>query len=71
MKEIFLGKPLHWLLWVVILGVLFVLGRAHFHTNHFALYIFILVTLSAASVLVIMFTTRRGERITREPFDEE
>ncbi len=71
MKDIFLGKPIHWLLWVVILGVLFALGRIHFHTNNFTLFIFVLVALSTACVLTIFATYRKGDRITREPFDED
>ena len=71
MKDIFLGKPIHWLLWVVILGVLFALGRAYFHTNNFTLFISVLVALSTACVLAILYTYRKGDRITREPFDED
>ncbi len=71
MKDIFLGKPIHWLLWVVILGVLFALGREHFHTNSFTLFILVLVALSTACVLTILATYRKGDRITREPFDED
>ncbi len=71
MKHIFLGKPIHWLLWVVIFGVLFALGRNYFHTNNFNLFILVLVALSTACVLTIFATYRKGDRITREPFDED
>ena len=71
MRDIFLGKPIHWLLWVVIFGVLFALGRNYFHTNNFNLFILVLVALSTACVLTIFATYRKGDRITREPFDED
>ncbi len=71
MKDIFLGKPIHWLLWVMILGVLFALGRIHFHTNNFTLFIFLLVALTTACVLTIIATYRKGDRITREPFEDD
>ncbi len=71
MKDFFVGKPIHWLLWVGILGVLSALGRIHFHTNNFVPFIFVLMAMSTACVLVIVFTYRKGDRITREPFEED
>ncbi len=71
MKEIFIGRPLHWALWVVILGVLFAVGKAKIHTIDFFTFISILATLSAVSVLTIVLTYRKGERVTREPLDDE
>lgn len=71
MKKLFLGKPIHWLLWVVIVGVLFSLGRIHFHTNNFTLFILVLAALSTACVATIIATYRKGDRITREPFEDD
>ena len=71
MKKLFLGKPIHWLLWVVIVAVLFALGRIHFHTNNFSLFIFVLAALSTACVATIIATYRKGDRITREPFEDD
>ncbi len=71
MRKVFLGKPLHWLLWGVIVAVLVVMGSQRLHTVWFNLFGTILLVLTAACVLVVVFTTRKGERITREPFDEE
>ncbi len=71
MKEIFIGRPLHWALWVVILGVLYAVGKAKIHTIDYFTFIGILAALSAASVLTIVLTSRKGERITRQPLDDE
>ncbi len=71
MKRIFIGRPLYWLLWVVVVPVLWAMGEYKLHTIEFHAYIAILVALSTACVLVMVFTYRKGERITREPFDED
>ena len=71
MKEFFLGKPLYWLLWVVNIAVLAVMGSMRLHTRDFNLFITVVVALAAASVLVVVLTYRKGERITREPFEED
>ncbi len=63
MKGVFLGKPLHWLLWAAILAVLYLLGSLRLHTRDFNLF--------ALIVLVIVLTYKKGERITRDPFEEE
>lgn len=71
MKGIFLGKPLHWLLWVANLGVLVALGSQKLHTREFNLFTFIVLAVTAASILSIVLTYRKGDRITREPFDDD
>ena len=71
MREIFLGKPFHWLIWAIILGLLYVLGALRLHTRDFNLFIVIVLALAAASVLVIVLTYKKGERITRDPFEDE
>ena len=71
MREIFLGKPLHWLIWAVILGLMYVLGALRLHTRDFNLFILIVLALAATSVLLIVLTYKRGERITRDPFEDE
>ena len=71
MKDVFLGKPLHWVIWAVILGLLYVLGALRLHTRDFNLFIVIVLALAAASVLVIVLSYKKGERITRDPFEDE
>ena len=71
MKKVFLGRPLYWLLWVVIVGALYLLGTLRLHTRDFNLFILIVLALAAASVLIVVWTYRKGERITREPFEDD
>ncbi|MDH3912976.1 MAG: hypothetical protein OEU09_16940 [Rhodospirillales bacterium] len=71
MKTVFLGRPLYWLLWVVIVGALYLLGTLRLHTRDFNLFILIVLALAAASVLIVVWTYRKGERITREPFEDD
>jgi NADH:ubiquinone oxidoreductase subunit K len=71
MSRIFLGKPLHWLLLAVNLAVLAVLGWQRLHTRDFNLFFVILLALAAVSVLVILRSYRKGDRITLDPFEDE
>lgn len=69
MREIFLGKPIYWALWVVIIVVLVLLGNAHAHVRWFPTFILLLLALSAACVGFVVLTYREGEVITRESFE--
>jgi hypothetical protein len=68
--EIFLGKPLHWLLWPVIIAVLYAFGSDNLHVKQFVPFILTVLAMAAACVGIILATSRRGDRITREPIDE-
>ena len=69
--DVFLGKPVHWLLWAVIIAVLYWLGSESLHVRTFIPFLMILLVLAGASVLVVLATYRKGDRITREPFEDE
>ena len=70
LNQLFLGKPLHWLLWIVVIAVLYTLGTNSFHVKYFVPFCLILLALTTVCILLILFTYQSGERITREPFDE-
>lgn len=70
MKEIFIGKPLHWLIWIVVAVVLYLLGSTKLHVQSFVPFMFAVLALAAGAVLLVILTYRKGDRITREPFDE-
>ncbi len=59
----------YWLLWAGIVATLAGLGYAKLHVRDFVIFLLILLGLAAVSVGVILATYRKGERITREPFD--
>lgn len=71
MHHVFLGKPVHWLIAAIVVGVLWWMGDARMHTRDFKQFLLILALLSAGTVIAILLTTRRGDRVTREPFDSE
>ena len=60
MKGMFLGKPLHWLLWAAIVAVLYLLGSVRLHTRDFNLFAVIVLALAAAAVLVIVPTYKKA-----------
>jgi len=71
MSRIFLGKPIHWLIFVIIMGVLAWLGFGLVQTRNFHLFLIVLVALVAGSVAAIMLTTKNSDRVTREPFEDD
>lgn len=70
MGAIFLGKRFHWLILIVIFGVLWWMGEGLLQTRNFTLFIFILLALAAGAVVAIWLTYRKGDRVTRDSFDE-
>lgn len=71
MRRIFLGKPIHWLVLAVVLGVLWWMGDSLLQTRNFKLFLTILLLVSAGAVVAILLTTARGEQVTREPFEDD
>lgn len=71
LKDIFIGKPLHWLLWIPIIGVLWWMGNDSQHVRDFVPFVLKLLLLTVLCIAVVIGTYRRGERITREPFEED
>ena len=71
MHNIFIGPLRHWLLMIVIFGVLWLMGANQFHTSHFSLFLLVLIGLSFGAITAIILTYRKGERITRDPLDDD
>jgi hypothetical protein len=59
MRELFIGKPVHWLIWVVIVPVLFAMSRVYLQVRDFNLFLAVVLLLGRA-VLVVLLTSRRG-----------
>lgn len=66
MSSIFLGKPLHWLMLVVITAGLWYAGVLRLHIVHFDAFIVVLLAVSVVCVLTVLYGTKQGERITRD-----
>ena len=70
MKKVFLGRPVFWLLWAIIITALWVMGTNHLHVTRINLFLVLLLGLTTACILFVVLAYRKGEAITREPFDE-
>jgi hypothetical protein len=70
MRDLFIGKPIHWLIWVVIVIVLFAMGKVYLQTREFDLFLAVIVGLGAGAVMTVLLTTAKGEQVTRENFDD-
>lgn len=66
MSSLFLGKPLHWLLLVVVAASLWYAGGLRVHIVHFDAFVVALLAVSAACVSIVLYGPGRGERITRD-----
>jgi hypothetical protein len=67
LRDVFLGKPIHWLPWPCIAGVYIWMNSVHLHVTRFNSFAFVILGIAAAAVAFMLFTTRRDEQVTREP----
>jgi len=70
LREIFLGKPIHWLPWPIIAALMVWMNSVHFHILRFNMYALSLLAISTAVVAFVLLTSKRDEQVTREPFAE-
>lgn len=70
MRELFLGKPWHWLLAVVCIALLAWAGETKLHVIHFNAFVIALLIGGLAVVLLLVYTTKPGDRVTRDPLEE-
>jgi hypothetical protein len=71
LREFFLGKPLHWAILAAMTGALAWIGHAKLHVRFFNQFSFAVFGMTAAVLLFIILSHRRGEQVTREPLDED
>ena len=71
MGSIFLGKPVHWAMLVVIVGLGWWLGEIRLHVTWFNLFVVLLLAASAAVVALVLWTTRSDEQVTRDPLEPD
>jgi hypothetical protein len=71
MREIFLGRPSHWLALAVIAAVLWLVGEYHLHVTQFNWFALIVLGLSVAVLSLVVFRYRPGERVMREPIEDD
>lgn len=66
MSNIFLGKPLHWLVLIVITAGLWYAGELRLHVIHFNTFILSVLAICAGCVLLVLYGPGRDGRITRD-----
>ena len=64
--NLFLGKPLHWLLLAIIAGGLWYAGEEREHVIHFNAFILAVLAIGVLCVAVVLYGPGRGERLTRD-----
>jgi hypothetical protein len=67
MGRLFIGKPIHWIGLIAVLGVLAATGTSRLQVTSFNLHTAVIAACSAALLALILATARRGERVTRDP----
>jgi len=71
MRTLFLGKAVHWLVLAVVMAILWWLGTNLVQTRNYNLFLTILFLVTVGAVAAIVVTTRKGEQVTREPFEDQ
>lgn len=66
MREIFLGKPWHWLLLVVVCALTYAVGHVKLHVIHFNAFVISLLVGGLVLVLLLVKTTKADEQVTRD-----
>lgn len=69
-REIFLGKPIHWVIWPIVAALMVWMNSVHFHVLRFNMFALSLLAIAGSAVALLLLTSTRDERITREPFAE-
>lgn len=71
MSRVFLGKPFHWAIIVVLIAGGWITGRQRLHVIEFNVFIVGLLAVSALAVLAVLLTSRPDERVTRDPLEPD
>lgn len=71
MRALFLGKAVHWLVLAAVMAILWWLGTNLVQTRNYQMFLAVLFLVTAGAVALIIVTTRKGEQVTREPFDDD
>lgn len=70
MKRIFLGRPIHWLFILLIVGGGLVLGLQRLHVIHFNVFIIALFAVTVVLLALVLATAKGADPLTRDPIPE-
>ncbi len=71
MSRVFLGKPVHWAILVLLILAGWLTGRERLHVIEFNTFIIALLLITLVAILAILATSRPGEQVTRDPLEPE
>jgi len=71
MSRVFLGKPLHWAILVLLVAGGWLTGRERLHVIEFNLFILGLLAVAICALLAVLASSRPGERVTRDPLEPD
>lgn len=69
--NLFIGRPVYWGLLGVLIAILAWLGFTQQHVRDFVPFQFAVLGLAAAAVAAVVLLYRPGERVTREPIEDD
>ncbi len=69
MNRIFLGRWWHWGILIASVVALWLAGENRMHVIHFNTFILSLLAATAVVVAILIFRTRPGEQVTRDPLE--
>lgn len=70
MKRIFLGRPIHWLFVLAMVGGGVALGLQRLHVIHFNTFVITLIVATAVLLALVLMTARSADPLTRDPIPE-
>ena len=70
MKTVFLGPFVHWIIIVVLVALGWLAGSERFHVSQFNPFLILLLVLTVAIVMAVLWTSRPGQQVTRDPIKE-
>jgi hypothetical protein len=68
--KIFLGKPVHWLPWLILAPLMKWMDATHFHILYFNFFALALLGIAAAVLALFLLSSHSGEQLTRDPFPD-
>lgn len=71
LRQLFLGRPWQWGLWIVVIAVLAAAGEARLHVREFNWFAVLVTALGVLCVALLVFRHRPGDRVTREPLEDD
>ena len=71
MSRIFLGKPLHWVLLILLVASGWLMGRQRLHVIEFNLFAILLLVVSAGVIVAVLMTSQPGEQVTHDPLEPD